>query len=145
MNPAPFRIEPADGLIITITAGHTPTANVHDPESNYCRDFYWVPVIGPAAWITWANLVAWLPDTDGPTIDISYPQLAASIGTRPARLTRTLQRLAAFHLAYTVPAEPSTLYLKRAAPTLSKRMLDGLADSCPALAAAHDHMLTSAA
>jgi hypothetical protein len=143
MNPAPFRIEPADGLI-TITAGHTPPANIHHPESNYCR-YYWVPVIGPAAWIAWANLVAWLPDTDGPTIDINYPQLAASIGTRPARLTRTLSRIAAFHLAYTIPAEPATLYLKRAAPTLSKRMLDALADTCPALAAAHDHMLTTAA
>ena len=36
MNPAPFHIEPADGLI-TITAGHTPTSNIHHPESNYCR------------------------------------------------------------------------------------------------------------
>jgi hypothetical protein len=143
MNTAPFRIEPADGLI-TITAGHTPTTNIHHPESNYCR-YYWVPVIGPAAWITWANLVAWLPDTNGPTIAINYPQLAASIGTRPARLTRTLQRVAAFHLAYAIPAEPATLYLKRAAPTLSKRMLDALADTCPALAAAHDHILTTAA
>jgi hypothetical protein len=143
MNAAPFRIEPADGLI-TITAGHTPAANIHHPESSYCR-YYWVPVIGSSAWLIWANLVAWLPDTDGPTIDINYAQLAASIGTRPARLTRTLQRVAAFHLAYTIPAEPATLYLKRAAPTLSKRMLDGLADTCPALAAAHDHILTTAA
>ena len=143
MNPAPFRIEPADGLI-TITAGHTPAANIHLPESNYCR-YYWVPVIGSSAWLIWANLVAWLPNTDGPTIDINYNQLAASIGTRPARLTRTLQRVAAFHLAYTVPTEPTTLYLKRAAPTLSKRMLDALTETCPALAAAHDHMVSSAA
>ena len=143
MTAAPFRIEPADGLI-TITAGYTPATNIHLPESNYCR-YYWVPVIGSSAWLIWANLVACLPDTDGPTIDINYAQLAASIGTRPARLTRTLQRVAAFHLAYTTPTEPATLYLKRAAPALSKRKLDALADTCPALAAAHDHMLTTAA
>lgn len=143
MNAAPFRIEPVDGLI-TITARHTAAPNIHSPESSYCR-YYWVPVIGPAAWITWANLVAWLPDTDRPTIEINYAQLAASIGARPARLTRTLARIAAFHLAYTIPTEPDTLYLKRRAPTLSTRMLDTLADTCPALAAAHDHMLATAA
>jgi hypothetical protein len=59
MNAAPFQLEPVDGLI-TISAGQTPTANIHHPESNYCR-YYWVPIIGPGAWITWANLVAWLP------------------------------------------------------------------------------------
>ena len=74
MKPAPFRIEPAGGLI-TITAGHTPTINIHHPESNYSR-YYWVPVIGSSAWLIWANLVAWLPDTDGPTVDINYAQLA---------------------------------------------------------------------
>jgi hypothetical protein len=143
MNTTPFRLEPVDGLI-TITAGHTPTANIHHPESSYCR-YYWVPIIGPGAWITWANLVAWLPDTGGPTIDINCNQLAASIGTRPARLTRTLSRIADFHLAYTIPTEPATLHLKRAAPTLSRRMLEQLATTCPALAAAHDHILHNAA
>ena len=37
MNTAStFRLEPVDGLI-TIAVGYTPTANIHDPESNYCR------------------------------------------------------------------------------------------------------------
>ena len=34
--PAPFRLSPVDGFI-TITAGYTPSVNIHDPDSIYCR------------------------------------------------------------------------------------------------------------
>ena len=32
----PFRLEPTEGFI-TVTAGYTPTVNIHEPDSLYCR------------------------------------------------------------------------------------------------------------
>jgi hypothetical protein len=127
--------------LLTITAGYTPSTSIHLPESNYCR-YYWVPFIGPSAWITWGNLVAWLPDTPGPSVDINYDQLAASVGIRPKRLGDTLKRIEKFRLATFGPSE---LLLQRAAPTLSNRMLRTLAETCPTLAAAHEYQATAVA
>ena len=143
MKHAPFTLEPVDGLI-NIAGGHTPHTHIHDPESSYCR-YYIVPIVGCSVYILWANLVAWVPANDNTNIQVHWTQLAASIGASPARLRRITQRMATFHLAYTLPAEPSTLHLRRRAATLSPKLLEQLATNAPALAAAHDHLLHTAA
>lgn len=137
MKPSPFRLEPVDGLI-TISAALTPAANIHDADSIYCRR-YIVPFAGTAAWVTWSNLAASLPETDE-RLPIHYGHLAATIGTTPGRLTRIIQRIAAFHLAYVLPSEPGHLHVQRRAATLSTNLVERLAHTCPALAAAHDQM-----
>lgn len=137
MNAAPtFRLEPVDGLI-TIAGAYTPTANIHDPGSTYSR--YFVPnTIGPTAFLAWSQLAAWLPADDLATYAINHAEFAYALGTAPGRLTKTLGRLLAFHLAYTIPTEPDTLYVKRRAPTLNPKQLARLAKRCPTLAACHD-------
>ena len=136
MKPSPFRLEPVDGLI-TIQAAPTTAANIHEADSTYCRR-YVVPFAGTAAWVTWSNLAASLPETNE-RVPIHYEHLAAGIGTTPARLTRIIQRIAAFHLAYVLPSEPGHLHVQRRAATLSPNLVERLAHTCPALAAAHDH------
>jgi hypothetical protein len=139
---ATFTLSPFEGLI-TVTAGFTPTANIHEAESSYAA-YYILPEIGPSAFLAWTHLVAWLPPTDETPINIDYDELAWSLGTSPGRLTRALQRLASFHFAYTLPAEPHTLYLRRRAATLSTTQLARLAKKCPTLAAAHEELLATA-
>jgi hypothetical protein len=134
---APVRLEPVDGLI-TVTAGFTPTTNVHEPESMYCR-FYWLADIGPSAYLAFLFLNMWLPaNEESASISINYAEFAHTLGTSPGRLTRAISRLAGFHLAYTIPTEPSTLYLKRRAPTLTAGQLARLSKRCPTLAACHE-------
>ena len=142
MNTAPtFRLEPVDGLI-TIAAGYTPTANIHDPDSTYSR--YFIPnTTGPTAFLAWSQLVAWLPADDTAPYVINHAEFAYALGTAPARLTKALGRLVAFHHAYTVPTEPNTLYVKRRAPTLNPKQLARLAERCPTLAACHDEQLAA--
>ena len=142
MKPSPLRLEPVDGYI-TISAAPTPAANIHEADSTYCR-FYLTPLAGTAAWVTWSNLASWLPATDAP-LPVHFEQLAASIGTTPARLTRTIQRITAFHLAYVLPTEPDHLHVQRRAATLSPKLVERLAQTCPTLAAAHDHMARTSA
>ena len=120
MKPSPFRLEPVDGLI-TIQAAPTTVANIHEADSTYCR-LYIVPFAETAAWVTWSNLAASLPETNEPLL-IHYGQLAASIGTTPGRLTRIVQRIAAFHLAYVLPSEPDHQYVQRRAATLSPKLV----------------------
>ena len=139
---AAYDLTPFEGLI-TIAAGFTPTANIHDPESSYAA-YYFLPEVGPSAFLAWTHLVAWLPPTDETPINIDYDELAWSLGTSPGRLTRALQRLASFHFAYTLPTEPHTLYLRRRAATLSTVQLARLAKKCPTLAAAHEELLATA-
>ena len=62
MNPAVPVLVPVDGLI-TVTAGHTPSTLIHDPESPYSR-YFWVPQIGPLSYLTIVALTAWLPADD---------------------------------------------------------------------------------
>ena len=136
--PAPFRLSPVDGFI-TITAGYTPSVNIHDPDSIYCR-YYWLPEIGPSAYLLFVLANAWMPDGDDASITVNYDELAHSVGTAPGRLAKSLQRLAGFHLAHTLPDQPSTLYLKRRAPTLNDNQLARLAQRCPTAAACHDDL-----
>ena len=134
----PFRLEPTDGFI-TITAGYTPTVNIHEPDSTYCR-YYWLPEIGPSAYLLFVLADAWMPNSEDATITVNYDELAHSVGTAPGRLNKSLQRLAGFHLAHTLPDQPSTLYLKRRAPTLNDNQLARLALRCPTAAACHDEL-----
>ena len=129
--------------LITITAGYTPTANIHEPDSTYAQ-FYVLPVIGPLSYLTWQRLNLYLPVDDTP-IPINHDELAWSLGASPGRLNRAINRLVKFHLAYLVPGEPDTLYVKRRAPTLSPVLLDGLNAKCPTLVAAHAEQLNTAA
>jgi hypothetical protein len=133
---ASFDLVPVDGLI-TVAAGFTPASNVHEPESMYFR-FYWLPDIGPSAYLTFLFLNMWLPAAEGPSISVNYEEFAHTLGTSPGRLTKALARLAGFHLAYTLPLEPSTLYLKRRAPALSASQLTWLTKRCPTLTACHE-------
>ena len=142
MNAAPsFRLEPVDGLI-TIAAAYTPTLNIHDPDSTYSR-YYWPSTTGPTGFLAWSQLVAWLPADDTTTIRIDHAEFAHALGTAPARLTKAFGRLVAFHLAYTIPTEADTLYVKRRAPTLNPKQLARLAERCPTLAACHDEQLAA--
>ncbi len=133
---ASFDLVPVDGLI-TVTAGFTPASNMHEPESMYCR-FYWLADIGPSAYLAFLFLNMWLSSDDDSTISVDYEEFAHTLGTSPGRLTRAISRLTGFHLAYTIPTEPSTLYLKRRAPTLTAGQLARLAKRCPTLAACHE-------
>jgi hypothetical protein len=65
---ASFDLVPVDGLI-TVTAGFTPASNVHEPESMYCR-FYWLPDIGPSAYLAFLFLNMWLPSDEGASISV---------------------------------------------------------------------------
>ena len=139
MNAAPtFRLEPVDGLI-TIVAAYTSTANIHDPDSTYSRN-YWLPELGPSAYLLFVLANAWMPPDVDASITVKYDEFAHSVGTAPGRLAKSLQRLAGFHLAHTLPATPATLYLKRRAPTLSDNQLARLALRCRTVAACHDDL-----
>ncbi len=133
------RITAEQGIII-VNHGFTPPTSSHEPESVYAR-YYWLPTLGPTAYLAWTHLNAWLPLTDDASITLSYCELAASLGTAPARLTLALQRLCSFHFAYMVPTEPSTIYLRRRAATLTPSQVERLAERCPNLAVEHDHQL----
>jgi hypothetical protein len=133
--------EPVNGLL-TVGAAFTPTSNIHDPESTYSR-YYWPSTTGPTGYLAWIQLVAWLPNNDDTTIAINHAEFAHALGTSPARLTNALGRLIAFHLAYTIPAQPATLFIKRRAPTLNPKQLAHLAQRCPTLAASHDEQLAA--
>lgn len=61
-TPEPFRLEPTNGFI-TITAGYTPTVNIHEPDSLYCR-YYWPPEIGPCSYEIFGVTVSHM-DGDG--------------------------------------------------------------------------------
>ena len=141
MNATPT-LTPVDGLI-TVTARYTPTTHIHDIDSIYSRH-YWVPEIGPLSYLTLLFLSSWVP-ADDLTITIDYDEFARSLGTTATRLTRTVQRLVGFHLAYIPVTEPSTLQIRRRLPTLNDRQLARLAQRCPTLAACHDEQLHTAA
>ncbi len=136
MKPATFHLAPIDG-IITVAVGHTPPSHVHRPDETYCA-YFWLSQLGPTSYLAWKHLAAWTTDDETATVAINYDELARSLGTSPGRLTKALQRLAGFHLAYTLPTQPDTLYVKRRAPTLSPGQLTRLAERCPTLAACHD-------
>lgn len=142
MKPKPnFALEHIDGHI-TIAAAFTPSDHIHDPESTYVR-YYWPSVIGPSGYLAWTQLAAWLPATDETTITINHTEFAHALGTSPARLTKALFRIVGFRLAYTLPNEPNTLYIKRRAPTLSPTQLARLAERCPTLADCHAEQLAA--
>lgn len=141
-HPVRFELDTTERSI-TVAAGYTPAVNIHEPDSTYCRH-YWLAELGPSSYLAWTYLLGWLPDSDTAAITIDYPELAYSLGTAPGRLTKALQRLAAFHLAHTLPGEPTTLYLKRRAPTFNERQLARLAERCPTLAACHDEQRRTA-
>ena len=84
-----------------------------------------------------------LPADDDPTFTINVAEFAHALGNAPARLTKALERLVAFHLAYVTPSDTTTLYVKRRAPTLNSKQLARLAERCPTLAASH-HEQTAA-
>ena len=142
MKPT-FDLIPVNGLI-TVTAGYTPTANIHEPDSTYCR-YMWLNQVGPTSYLAWSHLTAWLPDDDTAAVAINYVELAYGLGTAPGRLHRALARLVGFHLAYTDPADTNTLHVKRRAPQLNPKQLVRLAERCPTLAACHDELLHTAA
>lgn len=102
------------------------------------REFYWLTELGPTAYLSFVFLNSWMPANDGASITLAYAELAHSLGTAPARLTKALRRLANFHLAHTRPDEPATLYLQRRAPTLNSKQLARLAERCPTLAERHE-------
>ena len=139
----PFSLEPDDDGLITVTAAYTPSDCIHDPESAYVR-YYSTPILGPLSVLTFIHLNSWIT-ADDPTITLHYDEFAHSLGTRPPRLTRSLQRLNAFHLAHTLPEQPTTLCIRRRVPTLNARQLARLAEHCPTLAAHHDQLLHTAA
>ena len=143
MNPTGPALIPAADRRITVTAGHTPTTHIHDPESAYFR-YYWLPELGSLSILSFMFLNGWLANDDA-TITVDYDEFARSLGTTPARLAHTVQRLVGFHLAYIPAGEPATLYLRRRVPTLNTRQLARLAERCPTLAAAHDELLHTAA
>jgi DNA-binding MarR family transcriptional regulator len=136
-------ITPDPSGLITVTAAYTPSSHVHDIESVYTRH-YWLPQIGPLSYLTLVFLNAWMPDTDT-SYTVGYDELAHQLGATPARLTRTIGRLEQFRLAHLDPTEPDTVRIVRRVPTLNSRQLARLAERCPTLAAAHDHILATAA
>jgi hypothetical protein len=142
MNAA-FHLEPDDAGLITVTAAFTPSENIHDPESAYVR-YYMTPILGPLSVLSFIHLNSWLTADDA-TITLHCDEFAHSLGTRPPRLTRSLQRLNAFRLAHTLPDQPATLHVRRRVQTLNPRQLARLAEHCPTLAAHHDQLLHSAA
>jgi hypothetical protein len=139
MNVSTVLTPNASGLI-TVTAGYTPSTNIHEHDSTYAQ-FYVLPVVGPLSFLAWQRLNMWLPADDTAGIQIGHEELAWSLGAAPARLTRSLSRLIKFHLAYVVPAEPDTVYIKRRAASLNPALLAGLAIKCPTLVGAHAEQL----
>ena len=140
-SPTVLAPDPRTGLI-TITAGYTPTTNIHEPDWTYAQ-FYLLPVIGPLSYLAWQRLNLYLP-ADDTQVPINHDELAWSLGASPGRLNRAINRLVKFHLAYFVPGEPDTLYVKRRAPTLNPVLLQSLATKCPTLAGAHAEQLDAA-
>ena len=131
---APFRLIPDNNGLIHLAAAYTPSTHIHAPDSDYVR-WYWLSDLGPSAYLAWTTLALWIPTSEGSTVQLDYTELAHSLGTAPGRLTRALARLGAFHLAHTLPEEPHTLYIRRAAPDLSSGQRARLAERCPTLAA----------
>ncbi len=140
----PTVLTPNPAGLITVAAGYTPTANIHEPDSNYAQ-FYVLPVIGPLSYLAWSRLNMWLPADDNAAIGIGHDELAWSLGAAPARLDRSINRLVKFHLAYLIPGDSHTLYVKRRASTLSPALLAGLAVKCPTLGNAHAEQLETTA
>ena len=136
----PTILTPNPSGLITVTAGYTPSTNIHEPDSTYAQ-FYTLPVVGPLSFLAWQRLNMWLPADDTAAIAIGHEELAWSLGAAPGRLSRSISRLIKFHLAYLVPAEPDTLYIKRRAPSLNPALLAGLAIKCPTLVSAHAEQL----
>jgi hypothetical protein len=136
----PTILTPNSSGLITVTAGYAPATNIHEPDSTYAQ-FYTLPVVGPLSFLAWQRLNMWLPADDDAGIEIGHEELAWSLGAAPARLTRSISRLIKFHLAYLVPAEPDTLYIKRRAPSLNPALLAGLVIKCPTLVSAHAEQL----
>ena len=88
----PTVLTPNPAGLITVAAGYTPTANIHEPDSTYAQ-FYILPVIGPLSYLAWSRLNMWLPADDNAAIGIGHDELAWSLGAAPARLDRSINRL----------------------------------------------------
>ena len=129
-----LRIGP-DGLL-NVTAAYTPTTHVHEPDSDFYRNF-WLPALGPTSTLAYERLASWLPDTDNETISIDYAEFARTLGTSPGRLTKAIGRLIGHHLANLDPSRPATIAVRRRVPNLSTHQLARLTERCPTLAAYH--------
>lgn len=109
----------------------------HHPCSNYVEVFY-LGLLGPAALVTARRISAWLElCPEGFTIPTSLlaRQLGLGTGTgRNAPLTRTLARLAGYHLADVLD---DVYALRLAFPTLTPRQVRRLPRH---LAEAHDRL-----
>jgi len=112
----------------------------HDPYS----ELVWTPAIGPSAVLAWRRLAGTLiHQPDGFTLDVAEFAHALGLGAGTARnapVSRTLRRLAAFHLARFV--DEATYAVRRRIPPASSGQLRRLSPSLlrihTALLARHD-------
>jgi len=109
---------------------HSPVAQLHleahpgpyppgaQPVDAWWSRAAWLPVLGPSAWVLWAEMASIA--TDGPTV-IDYEDLAGRVGLQVRRLRYPLERLEQFRLVD--QPRPDCFRVKTSAGPLGRRTL----------------------
>ena len=92
--------------------------HVHDSSSDYV-EWFWLPVIGPSAFVLYRRLNELLADRD--SITLNTESLGSLFGLRAPLLTKAFNRLAMFGLGYFPMPATATFSLRRTLPDLPLR------------------------
>ena len=129
--PAPTGA-PLHLLRVVPLAAHSGRPGLHGPEDAYV-DELWLPVLGPASWVTWRHLARLVRQPGTSTVTLVDLAAATGLGTRQgnqAPINRALRRLESFKLAQ---CGPGVIAVRAKLPDITERQLARLAPTIQAL------------
>jgi len=105
---------------------------LHGPDDAYV-DELWLPVLGPASWVTWRHLARLARQFRPATVTLADLAAAVGLGTRQGKqapINRALRRLEIFKLAQ---CGPGVIAVRAKLPDITERQLARLAPTIQAL------------
>jgi hypothetical protein len=113
-------------------AAHYRRPGLHGPDDAYV-DELWLPVLGPASWVTWRHLARLVGQPGTSTVTLVDLAAATGLGNRQGRqapINRALRRLESFKLAQ---CGPGVIAIRAKLPDITERQLARLAPTIQAL------------
>jgi hypothetical protein len=138
--PAPTGA-PLHLLQVVPLAARAGRPGLHGPDDAYVDDL-WLPVLGPASWVTWRHLARLLRQPGTATVTLADLAAATGLGTRQGKqapINRALRRLEAFKLAQ---CGFGGIAVRAKLPDITDRQLARLTPTIQALH--HPHRRTTA-
>jgi hypothetical protein len=112
-------------------AAHSGRPGLHGPDDAYV-DQLWLPVLGPASWVTWRHLARLVRQPGTSTVTLVGLAAATGLGNRQGKqapINRALRRLESFKLAQ---CSAGVIAVRAKLPDLTERQLARLAPSIQA-------------